>query len=418
MLTTHPEYRWYRDSIYIARSLIIANLIFLLFSPPLTNVAEGVLYLMVLTIPRVRRQVLSGLSQPMAAMCLLFGLSIIVASFYGPAPRAEAISMMTGWRRLLLLPIAVGLFNEDVWKNRTLWILIIVLDVCAVVSYGFFFAHYKLPQYGPYVTVRNYVTQSMTFSVAAFSAAMLLRQPNAYSTKIRLFLIGSIALLAVNALTLMTGRSGYIVLGICGAAYAFSYVHGKKFDLKHLLVIALPVVIVCAAIAALPTARHRVERAVHEGETYQTADKLSSIGIRLVFLKNTLKIIEHHRIFGVGTGGFKTAYAAEVGNEAGWEATITTDPHNQFLKTFAEQGIIGFAIFIAFIASAFRQKVAEPYRILGLGVLCAWCGTSLFNSHFSTFSEGRFIFVWCGVMLAASATKIPGATRNGSTATP
>ena len=36
MLTTHSEYRWYRDSIYIARSLIIANLIFLLFSPPLT----------------------------------------------------------------------------------------------------------------------------------------------------------------------------------------------------------------------------------------------------------------------------------------------------------------------------------------------------------------------------------------------
>jgi hypothetical protein len=40
------------------------------------------------------------------------------------------------------------------------------------------------------------------------------------------------------------------------------------------------------------------------------------------------------------------------------------------------------------------------YGYLGLSVLAAWCVTSLFSSHFSTFAEGRFIWLWLGVCLA------------------
>ena len=40
------------------------------------------------------------------------------------------------------------------------------------------------------------------------------------------------------------------------------------------------------------------------------------------------------------------------------------------------------------------------YFDLSVGVLLAWCGTSLFSSHFSTFTEGRFIYLWLGVLLA------------------
>jgi O-antigen ligase len=79
----------------------------------------------------------------------------------------------------------------------------------------------------------------------------------------------------------------------------------------------------------------------------------------------------------------------------------THDPHNQFLKIAAEHGLLGLAVFLALLAAAFRQRGAPPpYRLLGLGVLAAWCATSLFNSHFSTFAEGRFIWLWLGACLA------------------
>jgi hypothetical protein len=46
------------------------------------------------------------------------------------------------------------------------------------------------------------------------------------------------------------------------------------------------------------------------------------------------------------------------------------------------------------------------YFHLGIGVLLAWCATSLFSSHFSTFTEGRFIYIWLGIMLASESNKM------------
>ena len=63
-------------------------------------------------------------------------------------------------------------------------------------------------------------------------------------------------------------------------------------------------------------------------------------------------------------------------------------------------------IFIAFLASTLLQKVKLFYFHLGLGVLIAWCASSLFSSHFSTFTEGRFIYIWLGIMLASESNKV------------
>jgi len=396
--------RWYRDPLCLARLLIIGNLLFLLFSPPVTNIAEGFLYLLVILSARVRRLVFAAVRQPMVAACLLFAACLIVATTYGPAPRAEAISMLTGWRRMLLLPIAVGLFNETAWKTRTLWILISVLDLAALVSYGLLATHLQISHLGPAISIRNYVTQGMVFSVGVFSAAMMLKQPNNLSSAQKRFLFFSILLLASNALGVMSGRSAYMVMAVCGVAYALSFVHRQqRLGVKHIAAVLLPIAVVCVAVFTFPVARDRIEMGLHEAEHYQTADNLTSVGIRIIFLKNTLQMVRVHPILGVGTGGFRAAYARQISGATGWEATETTDPHNQFLKILAEQGIFGLAIFLGFICSAFWQRASEPFRILGLGVLCAWCTTSLFNSHFSTFSEGRFIFLWCGIMLAAAS---------------
>jgi O-antigen ligase len=405
MSTVHSDYHWYRDPIYLARLLVIGNLIFLMFSPPVTNLAEGLLYLLILCSPRVRQRIFAAARQPMVVMSLIFAVCLIVASTYGPAPRAEAISMLTGWRRLLLLPIAMGLFNETEWKTRTLWILIVVVDLAALVSYGLLLTHTQILHMESPVSVRNHVTQSLMFSVGAFSAAMLLKQPHDLSPAKKYFLIVSILLLVSNALGVMIGRSGYLLLAVCGVAYAYSFLPKQGRGAKHFALVLLPIAVVCVGVLVLPVPRERVEQATHEAEHYQTSADLTSVGVRLVFYKNTLQIIAKHPVFGVGTGGFRAAYVQQVAGEKGWEAGSTTDPHNQFLKILAEQGIVGLVIFLAFIASAFRQRVPEPFRILALGVLCGWCATSMFNSHFSTFSEGRFIFTWCGIMLAAVSSR-------------
>jgi hypothetical protein len=41
-----------------------------------------------------------------------------------------------------------------------------------------------------------------------------------------------------------------------------------------------------------------------------------------------------------------------------------------------------------------------------------WCATSLANSHFSTFVEGRLLFFWLGAMLA-DRSMLNGAASSG-----
>lgn len=401
-----PSLPWYRDAVATARGLLIAQLVFLMFSPPLTNIAEGLLYLLVLLSPTLRQRVRAALKQPMVMGLGLFAAFLVIGMFYGNAPRAEAWSMLTGWRRLLMLPLACAVFDDEKSKRRLLVTFIAVSVACAIVSFALFFTHRAVYHYEMGITVRNHATQGLLFSVAAFASAVLLRAElragGAHRRHVRAALLASAILLLVNTMFVTSGRSGYLAMLVLLAVYLLTFptFGGRMLAPRRLTVVAVGIAVATAALFISPIARERIDLGFHEADTYQDASHLTSIGIRIVFLKNTLAIIREHPWFGVGTGAFRVAYQQQVAGKQGWEAVGTTDPHNQFLKIWAEQGLLGLAAFLAFIASAFRQRVEATYRTLGVGVMCAWCATSLFNSHFSTFSEGRFIFIWCGAMLA------------------
>ncbi|TAL54097.1 O-antigen ligase family protein [Pandoraea sp.] len=401
-----PSLPWYRDAVTTARGLLIAQLVFLMFSPPLTNIAEGLLYLLVLLSPTLRQRVKAALRQPMVMGLGLFAAFLIIGMFYGNAPRAEAWSMLTGWRRLLMLPIACAVFDDEQSKRRLLMTFIAVAVACAVVSFALFFAHRPIYHYELGITVRNHATQGLLFSVAAFAAAILLRAELragvASRRGVQAALLASVFLLVVNTVFVTSGRSGYLALMVLFAVYLLTLpgLGGRMLAPRRLVLVAVGVAVATAALFMSPIARERIDQGFHEADTYQDASHLTSIGIRIVFLKHTLAIIRANPWFGVGTGGFRVAYQQQVAGKQGWEAVGTNDPHNQFLKIAAEQGLLGLAAFLTFLASAFRQRVDSTFRTLGLGVLCAWCASSLFSSHFSTFSEGRFIFIWLGVTLA------------------
>ena len=397
---------WYKNTVAICRCLLIAQLIFLMFSPPLTNVAEGLLYLLAILSPEVRGRLIAALRQPMVLGLMVFAAVLVIGMFYGSAPRSEALSMLTGWRRLLMLPLGCALFDEVQWKMRLLWTLIVVSGICAVASFVCDATHLPVSNYEMGIVVRNHVTQGLVFCVAAYAAAVLLRDAArsgiVLSRAQRIVLLACTVVMLANIVLITSGRSGYLAVVVCLVAYilTWSRLGHRVFEGRKLLALVVGLAVLAAALVASPVARDRIEQGLNEARTYKSSDDLTSIGIRIVFLKNTLPIVRAHPWFGVGTGGFRTSYLQQTRGEEGWEATGTTDPHNQFLKILAEQGSVGLVVFLAFIASAFRQRVDAPFRALGLGILCTWCATSMFNSHFSTFSEGRLIFIWCGVMLA------------------
>lgn len=400
------------NTVSIGRWLIVLLMTAILFSPPLANLFELSLFLMFICSGTLRRRLGLVLSQPIVVATLAFYLMLFLATTYSIATWSESLGACWGWRKILLLPIAAALFDDESWKYRIALIFIGITSTCATLSLATNFFGIGLYKYPIGIIIRNHATQGIMFSVAAFTAAILLiLNANKFSLVQKWLLAFSIAILTCNVIYITPGRSGYLALIVLGITLAYSHIHSKKkFAIPALIILAIPLLLLSS-----PTVRQRVTQGFNEAVAFENkpGDKggSTSIGLRMSLWSNTIVLIREHPALGYGTGSFQIAYKNIVLEKNDWEKQMIHDPHNQFLKITAEHGVIGLIIFLSIILAAFRQKPTFIFYSLGAGVLLAWCGNSLFSSHFSTFSEGRFIFIWCGVMFAHENLKKIGANN-------
>lgn len=386
-----------------ARWLVIATMVGLMFSPPVANLAE-LLMVITMVFSREVRQLLMAVGRHRIVLwSLAFYATISVGVLYSVATHHEAVSMWGGWRKVLLLPIAYALFRDTPWKKRLVESLIVASTLAAIASYIGLLTHFAfpVPDPEPGILVRNHATQGMIFSVAAFAASIMAFPSHPISAGRRGLLIASALLLASNTIFVSTGRSGYIVILACAIASLVAfYASTQQSRLKLAGAAAAVVAMITLALAISPTASQRIKQGFDEARNYQQATEYTSMGIRMVFWENTIKMLQARPWLGYGTGGFRAGYQTYVENQTGFVAIKTSDPHNQFMKIAGEHGALGLGVFLGLLWACFRQRSPMPYRLLGLGVLSAWIMTSMVNSHFSTFAEGTFVYLWLGAMLS------------------
>jgi O-antigen ligase len=398
-----------------ARWLIATIIVALMFSPAITNLAELLLVLTIILSPELRQRVYNSSNQPIVLGALTFYFIISIGVLYSAANYMDAISMWTGWRKILLLPLAVALFDDEGSKFNLSLVFISAACFFCLMSFIGIITHtyFPVPEHALGITVRNHATQGMIFSVAAFTSATIALNIKRLSAKFRLIMALSSLLLIINIAFISNGRSGYVALIICSIALVLGQlIYSNRITIKSISLGALSIGVIVATLAIAPDSKQRISQAFDEATHYQEKTEITSMGIRMYFWKNTWELIKEKPLLGYGTGAFESAYREHISNQSGVAATITSDPHNQFLKIATEHGLFGLLVFFAFLASNLRQKSCAPYRMLGLGVLFAWMATSLANSHFSTFSEGIFIFTWIGVMLANESKQNSHAEKN------
>nr|WP_255428327.1 O-antigen ligase family protein [Ramlibacter cellulosilyticus] len=246
----------------------------------------------------------------------------------------------------------------------------------------------------------------MLFAAAAFAAACLATEPRA--GRWRAALLAAAAFLALNVVVVGQARSGYLVLLACMALFAWNSAwFGRTGTAGKLAATAAAVLLTAGALVASPQSRDRVQEALNEALNYDTHTTVTSMGMRPIFWINTVSLIEQRPVFGWGTASFEHVYLTTIVGRTGVAATPAADPHNQFMKIAAEQGVVGLAVFLALLAASLRQPASAPWRLLGLGVLASWCLTSMASSHFSTFAEGTFLYMWVGAMLAREREGAP-----------
>jgi O-antigen ligase len=138
----------------------------------------------------------------------------------------------------------------------------------------------------------------------------------------------------------------------------------------------------------------------------------TSIGGRLEFYHNTIAIIAEHPLLGVGTGGFREAYAARV---QGSEMGETHNPHNLYLLVTAQLGLAGFALLAFLIVEQWRyaaRLTVADHTLLARGVVLTLVVGGLFNSMIIDHTESLFL-AWCSGLLFAGLADLK---REGASA--
>ena len=239
-----------------------------------------------------------------------------------------------------------------------------------------------------------------------------------------------LAILAVLTLLLFRTRRGtYFELAL-GAAIVVAWV-GLLFSFSQSSFVALACGVVLAALVAwrwralaavavviavmvpVGIASPQLEnvRDALGGSAESTFSKTT--GGRSTLVSVGLRIAQDNPVVGVGTGGFKEAYAERVSRR---EARRTTASHTTPVTVAAENGIIGLALFawlvaaallLAFRGSTTAEAAGRARLIAGLGLVAILVHSLFYNAFFED------PLMW--TLLALAAVALPSARRPAET---
>ena len=337
--------------------------------------------------------------QPTGKIILVFFTWLIISTFYAETSWDDKLDTLLSWKKLIYTFILLGLFYTQKWKDYFINSYVSFMGVAAVVGVILWSMNLIVRQGAGHdagIFMTNYATQSTAFIAALLSCIFLLHQT---SSPLKKYFLGlAICLFIFNIFFISGARTGYLALPVAvifamGSLYSY-----KKFP----LIIAVASILLIGLVISSSTLQQRIDEGIKEFNSYDTSPHISSIGVRVIFAKNTLELIKQKPLLGYGTSSFKSVYGQYVATHyQGWRALTTTDPHNIYLYVCLENGIIGLILFLSYIFIALRQGLQQAfYGKMAASFLIAITVASLFNAYFKTFPEGHLLAFFIGILLA------------------
>jgi O-antigen ligase len=390
-------------SLKISRYLTILAAIAAPMSTAATGIACIALLIFWLISGQAPRTIKLSWQQPFGKMIVLFYVWLLLGTLYAETDWPSKLQTLSSWKKLVYAFILLGIFQQFEWQKRFVNWYVTAMVISAIIAlFLWSFGLIVRPSNGAFyagIFMTNHATQSMAFVAATLCCIFLLHETE--SPRIKYLLWAAIGLFLFNIFFISTARSGYIALPVA-AIFAVGSIYGYR-KLPHIL--ALATIVILAFGLASNTLQERIKLALDEQANYQTSNNETSVGVRMIFYKNTLELIQAQPWFGYGTSSFKPIYSAHTASKyQDWRAVSTGDPHNQYLFIWLENGLFGLVLFFAYIYIGIRQGLKNPpYGAIAASFLIAITASSLFNSHFKTYAEGYMLAFFLGALLTRPA---------------
>ncbi len=264
---------------------------------------------------------------------LVFLATLVPAVILSIHPLLSLKTVLGMWiyRIVPFFIILVAIRKKNYLVNMLIGFLTVQSIDCMVCLYQGFVLHDPRP-YGFGSSSLNLPSQ-MAMTIPALC---ILAADHRIPRKLQLWARGNL-ILAFWGFIIVKSRALWLLIAGTTPIYMIRYMWQRK--------IILLIVVLMFGIAGGIVSTNKYYQHRFDSTTNMTTDR--SNADRLLVWESAFHMIEDHPIVGVGPGNFREVY-----NEGYKEPTVTQDmvhTHNNFIQTFAEAGVIGFAGFCYFL---------------------------------------------------------------------
>jgi O-antigen ligase len=373
-------------------------------STAVQNTSAALLVLMFVFLKPDWNQIKHNLLQPFSMMGLIFGVYLVLGTLWTTADLNSAWGFIWKMRAYFIIPVLLYLFSNKIYRNYIFigfgissFIVIVISCLSAIFNYPV----YK-GLHGDWFVFRTHTNHNFFAALLAVGlTSLVLAETMEIKKKAVLLLL--IALAGFNILFLVTGRTGQIVF-LCMMTSVLLWWNWRR-ALGILVIASLTLAIV------LPRYSTSFENGVASAEAdlvaYSQGNANTSIGSRLAWHKNSIKMIMEEPWLGHGTGSFKTEYSRI--SELAAYAPLSENPHNDYLWLSVELGLPGGLILIGLLLAAAWQgrHLEDPWKwtlyalLLGMGI------STIANSFFTDNVTGlAFVILSCALLSGEKRGKL------------
>jgi len=347
---------------------------------------------------------------PAAISVLILFSFYCIGSIYSSGNIKESGTFLLKYAKLLIIPIIISVVRTKKIRhngmNAFLFGALILLSISYFKWLGIIpmnLGLHDLPDNSQgYLAFKNRIAHNILMSFLMF---VFFCKSYFDKTQWRWVWLVIALLSLIDLMYLVGGRSGQII-ALCFILFLPLYFYGKE-AYKYLLIAAISIFMLHKQLE--PLMPGRLLETSQEVSEHKSDEHLTSAGIRLEIYKNTLSLIKQSPFIGYGTGALRYEYN-KLANTQDTLLKDVPNPHNQYLLTFFELGMAGFAALI-FMFYRFWQHsnvIARSDTYAGMylkGVVLTIAIGSMFNSLLLDATEGKFYCVLTGLLLSAHTKK-------------